>query len=159
MNPSDVVENLRRYYAPYHDHKETMAYSATTVYIAATTAVILHGHTLLDGVHPQWIRPILLTLAFAAAHGFIIWQLVNRHVAATILHAASVVILDISPPNAVQPNMSLSRWRGQPLPRVVTDQIANRIPRRLLGGAPTSAFITVSATLAWSALAIVVLCK
>ena len=157
MNPSDIIENLRRYYSSYHDHKETLAYSATTLYVGAATAIALRAHTIFSELRPVCLGPTLLILAFVFAHAFIIWQLANRHVAATILHASSVVILNISASGAPQPNMSLSYWRDQPLPKVITDQIATRIPARFLGGASASSFVTIGATLLWSVVAAVAL--
>jgi len=154
MSPAEIIENLRGYYASYHDHKENMAYAATTVYIGAATAVILNSRELLSHAHPRCIFATLLVLAFVFGHAFIIWQLANREVAASILHSATAVLLTLAVPGAPTPDMTPSVWCQQPLPKVLVEHLQTPTARGFLGGPRTATLLTIGATFLWSLLAL-----
>src|SRR5260221_397036 len=141
MEALDVIKDLRNYYASYHNHKETMAYGATTLYVGAATVVILKGHGLFLNIASIFILSTLLWSAFVAGHAFLIWQLNNREVAARVVSAASEVLSRLSDPaNKIPPNMTPQRWRCQWLPADVVEKLTHP-SHRFQGGARTATFV------------------
>ncbi len=85
------VETFHREYVEYHNHKETVAYTALALYVAAFGAALVSKEwppPWGDG----WIRLLLsiaaLSLAWIFALWFIGWQLTRRRMAAVRVAAA-----------------------------------------------------------------------
>ena len=158
MGPDEIIASHRDYYGSYHHHKETMAYGAATLYIGAATAVILEGRKMFETSNSQYVLPTLLFLSLIVGHAFVIWQLVNREIAANIVRAATTVLSRLAVQGNPALDMTPTSWGSVLLPRVLVDELSNSSNSGgFIGGARTATVLTVVATLGWSLLAILAL--
>lgn len=101
------VELLLDQYNKYHDHKETMAYSAFALYAAAFAWLLVSKEW-----PPHWPSPLPIVTVAAAwllALWFIGWQLKNRRLAAIRTAAAERLLASwlTKPPSS----QDLAPWR------------------------------------------------
>lgn len=158
MAPAEVMAAHRDYYGSYHHHKETMSYTAATLYIGATTAIILKRPAVLEIGSPRCVLSLLLFLGFVVGHAFVIWQLYQRETGANIVRATTVLLTRLTVPNQPAPDMTATPWHGIELPRVLVDELTScSRPVGVLGGARTASVMTVVAMLGWSLLALLAL--
>ncbi len=125
MKLLEVVQDHRRAFSTYHDHKEKTAYAATTLYVGAASWWAASGQfwTLA--------RPltIVISTVVAVVGGvmvwlFLSWQLRKRLDAATAEAAcvtveAKIVAEEI---NAEEPFAHCS-WQGYRIPKPIFDEI------------------------------------
>jgi hypothetical protein len=159
MDLDEIMAAHRDYYGSYHHHKEAMAYGAATLYIGAATAVVLKGGELLGTGDSRCVISMLLFFSFVVGHAFVIWQLVNREVAANIVRAATTLLSRLPCPKTPEPDTTATLWHGVELPRVLVEELSSSSRKGgFLGGARTASVLTVVAMLGWSLLALWSLC-
>jgi hypothetical protein len=152
MPLEELILSHLDYYGTYHHHKESMAFTAATLYISAATAVFIKGPEVWS-----WGSACLVAvlLGSSCAIGFMIvgWQLYQRALAADIVMACTAVATTLLTPPAAGagPNVLLSRYRGLPFPQILIDEL-NTVAqnRNLLGGSRPAAIFTLIAMLTWS---------
>lgn len=117
--PSDLQERATAFalhlsdrYRAYHDHKESMAYAAITLYIAAFTSALIS-----DKWPPDWGRStrVLAVLAITGVWflflSFVKWQLRRRRWSAIRIAGLERVLASWVPhPPSTD---DLARWSGQ----------------------------------------------
>jgi len=154
----EKLSSLRDHWASYHHHKEQMAFSVATLYLAAATAVVFKAADFWPPRVPHWLIVKLLIATAILAFAFVGWQLRNRETAAGIVRACEDLLRDganeANREDAPEPPF----WRGVPLPVLVTRKI-EELSRRgeFLAGPKSAAFITYAAMGAWTLAAIVAL--
>lgn len=94
----EQIRSQRDYYGRYHHHKERMAYLATTLYLAAATAIVIKGPDVWGWGHPLLIS-LLLFLSAAIGFCFVGWQLRRREEAADIVSACTNVATRLLAPS------------------------------------------------------------
>src|SRR5262245_5477643 len=75
----DVLKSLLMHAVAYHNHKELMAYLATTLYVSAA-AVAAFSNDVWSGLKAprSWVMVGMVIGAWAITHVFVSWQLRNR---------------------------------------------------------------------------------
>jgi hypothetical protein len=115
------IESVRDYWGTYHNHKETTAFTAATVYIAA--AVSLTAKPDLFGPCKLWallVGGVLAGLGFA----FVVTQLRNKRFAATYVAGCfDLLALWLHEPPAKLCLDPVPSGRGYDVPKCLKDAV------------------------------------
>jgi hypothetical protein len=151
MSLEEVILQHRNYYGTYHHHKESMAYTAATLYLAAATALMIGKPEVWSSVSACLVV-VLLISSCAISFMFVGWQLYQRAIAADIVMACtSITTLLLTPTDRAAPNASPGRYRGLLFPQILVDELITLEQNRtLLGGSRQAAILTLIAMLLWS---------
>jgi hypothetical protein len=154
----ELVLSYRNYYGTYHDHKEQMAFSATTIYLAGATAVIVQAESISNWLVPKEKLIFLLTSTFIIAFWFVIAQFCKRDTAADIAQACTTLATHLLTWSPCGQDYILKCYKGINFPSALTEELktirANRskqhIFKRWLSGTGLSALLSYLVMAAWS---------
>jgi len=154
-NHPDVVHQLlehRSHAAAYHNHKEQMAYGATTLYLAVLGYAVVNAGTV--GQPNSITRGDAWGFLFLAALGawtFVIWQLRNREVAADIVHACNCLLAQSFSRSFDDNDLEVAFLKDQQYPKILAEEVARiRRDRHLFGGPRASECLTYAVMALWT---------
>lgn len=146
MTLDTLIINYRDYYGSYHNHKEKMAYAATTLYLAAATWVILEGSNPWGEVGPVWLLCILIFAGIATGFAFVYWQLDKRDFAANIVKACTTLAAR---------NFKPKEYGGLDFPQDLVEKLKKIKETQGSTGPRFSKWVTLFVMLVWTAVALV----
>ena len=146
------LTSYRDIFGAYHNHKEQMAYLATTLYLSAATWAAFEGPSSLGSGSARIAMALLLSFSPLAASTFVIWQLWKRRLAADIVEACNSLLA-----TKLDDQLTEARpYGGVQLPsRLVEAIIAKNDERPSWHGPRPSEAITVTVILVWTAFALI----
>ena len=83
----ESVKTLLNFYAPYHAHKENMAYAGMLLLFGIFSAVIKLEFDAVSNLPERPCIIAIIAVLWLIIHMFIGWQLINRRTAAKIINA------------------------------------------------------------------------
>jgi hypothetical protein len=151
MPLDEYLRATRDHYAAYHNHKEQMAYGATTLYLAVLTAIALKPGTL-------WAPPVskIFFIKFILAvavigYLFVGWQLRKREYAADLVRACGDLLARTVSSSLKDPDLTPMRHGEHEFPSIVVSQLRTLDQERgLFDGPRFSEGLTYFVMLCWT---------
>jgi hypothetical protein len=147
----EMILSYRDYYGSYHHHKENMAYTATTLYLAGATTLVVNGAAVWNWAD-EWLVISLLLVSGILGFAFVCWQLYQRAIAADVVMACtSITTTLLTSGKSNKSNLLPKSWHGISVPKILFDELESIAQnRKLLGESRTSAVLTLLALSVWS---------
>jgi hypothetical protein len=144
------IENTRKHFATYHNHKEQMAYVATALYLSGASALFFQKppQNMSKVFYQCLIIPLAVALSIAAIK-FVMWQLRLRAISTDITAACDLLSLRWigGPPVNLEPQDIAQKEYEESIqmPKFLYDEMSNVstksatfLPRFLMLGAAAS---------------------
>jgi hypothetical protein len=107
-----LIINYRDYYGRYHNHKETMAWLATGLYLYSI--YYLMQDKSLPGKYPSdlanFLIAILISIIMAISFVFIIWQFKQKEIASGIILACNNILSKLLIDNNYRPDLTERKY-------------------------------------------------
>lgn len=147
----EMILSYRDYYGSYHHHKENMAYTAATLYLAGATTLVVKGAAIWDWGQ-EWFVIALLLISGVLGFAFVCWQLYQRAIAADVVMACtSVITMLLASDKSRKSDLLPKSWHGIPVPKILFDELKSMAQnRKLLSGSRLAAIFTLLALIVWS---------
>jgi hypothetical protein len=150
MAPDEYLRATRDHYEAYHNHKEQMAYAATTLYLALLTAVAAKPCAVWE---PAISKAAFVRLVFASAvigFSFVVWQLRNREFAADLVRACGDLLTETVASSLNNPDLAPTTYGQHELPYFLVARLRLIGKDRRFFGPRFSEAITYSLMLGWT---------
>jgi hypothetical protein len=144
-----IFMDYRDYYGRYHNHKETMAWLATGLYLYAIY-YIMHDKGFISKIHDIiYLLYVIIIISFA----FISWQFKQKQIASDIIIACTNIISNLLSDDDYKPALTRYLIIDSFWPQEVYTEIRNIIKsRKLYKLMPLSEITIYTAMIIWPVL-------